>query len=117
MHKIGRLWRHHKLACTGFVIATILTLFFSARAIMFVIYWNDPAHVNQPLERWMTLGYIARSYDVSREDLAAELQVSPAIGRPANLDRLARELNMPLTQLEALILRTVSELQAGGDAR
>ncbi|MFA7415169.1 MAG: hypothetical protein WC048_11840 [Rhizobium sp.] len=115
MKTIVMLWRRHRLLLTAFVFATALTLFFAARFTLFVLYWSDPAHRNQPLQGWMTIGYIAHSYDVPREALADALGlVPPEKGKRPTLDSLARDRGMTAAEFQAEIKAAIERLRKDG---
>ncbi|HPD92820.1 MAG: hypothetical protein H6900_11540 [Rhodobacter sp.] len=87
----------------AFVVALALTLFFGARFVMGVFYWNDPTHRDQQIEGWMPLGYVARSWDVPREVLREAAGLGPEDTARRNLDLIAQDHHIPLPQLiEAL---------------
>ena len=109
------LWHKHRLLLLAFVVTTLLTLFFAARFIFFVQYWNDPAHREQPLEGWMTLGYIAHSYQIPRETLAAALGVvPPGKGKRPTLKQIAGEKGMPVDAFAVEVEATIKRLRQHG---
>lgn len=57
-------FRDHPFAATGFVLAVCLTLFFLGRMVTSALYWHNPAHHNETVKSWMTVSYIARSWQV-----------------------------------------------------
>ncbi|HCL64663.1 MAG TPA: hypothetical protein DIC56_07435 [Rhizobium sp.] len=115
MKTVVILWRHHRLLLMAFVVATALTLFFAARFTFFVLYWSDPAHRDQPLQGWMTIGYIAHSYDVPREALANALGlVPPEKGKRPTLDALARDKGMTAAEFQAEVEAAIERLRKGG---
>jgi hypothetical protein len=94
---LRRLWRRRRglLLATG--IAALLALFFAGRFLLHVFVWEG--RQDEPLAPWMTLGYVARSYDVDRDDLAQAL----------GLDRPGR---LSLAQIAARSGRTLPEVEA-----
>lgn len=115
MKTVVILWRRHRLLLIAFVFAAALTLFFAARFTFFVMYWSDPAHRDQPLQGWMTIGYIAHSYDVPREALADALGlVPPEKGKRPTLDMLARDRGMTAAEFQAEIEATIERLRNDG---
>ncbi len=112
MTAFGHLWREHRIALLAFVAALVLAVFFGLRLIVFTIYWSDPAHLNQHPEGWMTLGYIARSWDVPREELRAALGLAAEDGRPRALAEIARSRGMPLPDLIAEVEAALRALRA-----
>jgi len=97
--RLGHLWVHHKFLFLSFALAFAVTVFFALRAVVFFVYWSDPNHRYQPLEPWMTLGYVAHSYDLSREQmlLLVELPKAPRL-RPT-LKWVAKSRGIPVEQL------------------
>lgn len=94
---LRRLWRRRRglLLATG--IAALLALFFAGRFLLHVFVWEG--RQDEPLAPWMTLGYVARSYDVDRDDLAQAL----GLERPGRLS---------LAQIAARSGRTLPEVEA-----
>ena len=87
----------------AFVVALALTLFFGARFVMGVFYWNDPTHRDQQIEGWMPLGYVGRSWNVPRDTMIEIAGVDPS-GRPRrSLEMIARDEGVPLPTLIARI--------------
>lgn len=118
MKRAAILWREHRLLLLTFLAASALALFFAARFALYVIYWSAPEHHNQPIENWMTIGYIARSYDLPREALADALGVGPlGAGRRPTVEQLARERGMTPDEFRAEIERTIATLRQAGPAR
>ncbi|MGP1355012.1 hypothetical protein [Roseicyclus sp.] len=99
------LWERHRLAVVALGLAVAVAAFFAVRLIVFAVYWSDPAHRAQPLEGWMTPGYVAHSYGIGREDLRAALGLAP--GDRATLEEIAAargvDLAVVLAEVEAAI--------------
>jgi acyl dehydratase len=55
---MGRLWKQRPLLVSAFVLACALTLFFGGRLVVQTIYWANPAHHNQQVQGWMTVGSV-----------------------------------------------------------
>lgn len=111
MKTLLKLWKDHKLAATAFIVALIVALFFAARLGYFFIYWSDPAHRNQPIEDWMTLGYVARSYDVPRDKLAAAIGITPQPGQRKTLTDIAAERGVGTDALKTELRQAIARLQ------
>jgi hypothetical protein len=111
MTTILRLWRQHRLALIGFVLAAAVTLVFALRTITGMIYWSDPAHRNQRLEGWMTPFYIARSWHVPPQELGKALALDPPKGRPLRLEDIARTRGQPLDELIAEVETAIEVLR------
>ena len=59
-------WWQWTLAAV-FLVALVLAALFTVRTVTYTLYWRE--HRNQPIERWMTVGYVAHSYGLPREVL------------------------------------------------
>ncbi len=64
-----QLFKNHPFAATGFLLATAITLFFIVRIVTSAIYWADPAHHNETVKPWMTVGYIAKSWGLDPREI------------------------------------------------
>lgn len=99
---IRHLWAHHRLLVIAFGLAVLLTLFFTLRLALATLYWSDPAHLQQPPERWMTPGYVAQSWQVSPQALATALGLDPDMApRRQTLDDIAVAQGRPVGTLIA----------------
>ncbi len=70
MNTLKYLWKTHRLLLAGFTLATLITLAFLAKFMFSVVYFANNRDVT--IEAWMPIGYIARSYNVDRDWLAAQ---------------------------------------------
>jgi len=111
MKKILQMWKAHKVAATAFVVALIVALFFAARLAYFWVYWSDPSHRNQPIEDWMTVGYVARSYGVPRDKLAEAIALNPTPGERRTLSQLAAERGVATDTLKTELRQAIGRLQ------
>ena len=86
-----QLFKNQPFAVSGFVLATAITLFFVVRIVTSAIYWADPAHQNETVKPWMTVGYIAKSWDLNpREiDILAGLPIPEEHG-PRTIKEIAQ---------------------------
>lgn len=102
-----QLWRARPILTSAFVLAAALMVFFAGRIAVRTLYWANPAHHNQTLAPWMTVGYIARSWDVKPTDLDALAKLPPPTikGHPQPLIEIARDRGVPTAQL-------ITEVQA-----
>jgi hypothetical protein len=66
-----------KIMLAIFAIASVLTVFFIARAVFFAFVWMDPDRGIHPIEPWMTPRYIARTYDIPRPEMQFILDLKP----------------------------------------
>jgi hypothetical protein len=93
------LWREHRLLLGALVLALVVTAFFAVRLGMHAVYWNQ--HRDMPIEPWMTIGQVAQSYRVERDDLAR------AVGVEAG-----RRDRLTLAQIAGRTGRSVDEVEA-----
>lgn len=100
LSRVKHLWRHHKLLLLAFSLAAALTLLFAVRMVAFSLYWADPEHQYQPLEGWMTLRYVAHSYQLNPKDVDRILQIDAAPDGRQTLQRLMQQKNMTLHDLQ-----------------
>ena len=117
MSALGRLWRHNRLALLAFVAATALTVFFTARMMVFSVYWADPAHHNQAIAGWMTPRYIARSWHVPPEAIETVTGGRPGTGHPRTLDQIAADAGVPMADLAAEITAAIAAAKAAERAK
>jgi hypothetical protein len=108
-----RLWRRRPFLTSGFVLATALTLFFAARLLWSVIYWANPAHQNEAIKPWMTVGYVARSWNLEGPaiDALANLPGPQVKGHPQPLREIARDRGVPVAQVIAEVEAAIAVLK------
>ncbi|OCX66145.1 hypothetical protein BFP70_08570 [Thioclava sp. SK-1] len=97
MRHIIRIWAHHKILSIVFVVAVTLTATYAVRTIDHALYWSDPKNVERAPEAWMTTGYLARSWNVDRNDVANVLQVDPH--KKQRIKDIARKRDIPVEVL------------------
>ncbi len=111
MGKLAILWKNNKLLLSAFVAAVAVMVFFAVRLTFFVIYWNDPAHRDQALEPWMSLGYVSHSWHVPREALIERLGVRTGEGfGPRPLEEIAKEQGVPYDEFAKRVDEAVQQL-------
>lgn len=109
-----RGWRRSGLIL-ALAIAAVLTLGFAGRATYLAVYWSDPAHREQEIAGWMTPRYVAMSWDVPPEVIAAALELErDGTGRRITLEALADARG---TTPEALAERLRTSIEAYRTAR
>jgi len=113
--RLGALWREHRLLALAFSLALVVTIFFALRTVVFVIYWSDPAHRNQPLEGWMTPRYIAYSYDLTDEQMTAVMGDVPELGRRPTLERIADARGLTMAQLIKELNANIQSSRGAGE--
>ncbi len=92
------LWRQRPILVSAFLLATALTLFFAGRLVVQTIYWSNPAHHEQRVSEWMTIGYIARSWGLEPQKLDAltGFPVPKIKGHPQTLREIATDRGVPV---------------------
>lgn len=102
-----RLLRPHTLLRLAFFLTLFLALAFALRLGVGIVYWN--ANQARPIEAWMPVGYVARSWEVPAEVLAEALGIEPGTLPRQSLERIASQQGMPVSE-------AVARLQAAIDA-
>lgn len=100
---------------SAFTIALCLTLWFGGQTVRRAVYWADPRHQNQEIEGWMTIGYVGRSWQVPKQDLAAavaEIVPGDAPRRLPPIDRMAQETGMSEADIIALLQAAIDAHRA-----
>lgn len=115
MSKLVRIFRSAPLLASAFAVALLLTLWFGGQSIARAIYWADPQHQNQDVAGWMTVGYIARSWQVPPSELAAAIEpywTRESGKRIPPLEKIAREQGVPVSELIAQVEAAIAAYHA-----
>ena len=108
------LWATNKLLLLGFTAALAVTLFFGIRAALFALYWNDPAHRNQTIEGWMTVGYVAKLWGVPRGVIVDTLTLPiPRDGKRVRLHDIALTEDVTLEDLRDRLNAAIAAHRTG----
>lgn len=107
-----RVLRRHPVLSLAFALALGLTLFFAGRFVAQAVYWSDPAHRNQPVAGWMTVGYVGRSWGLSPRAIDAEAGLPPPQGKPLTLNQIAAARGVPVAQVVAEVEAALARLMA-----
>ncbi len=111
---IRRLWSRNRWLVIGFLLAVLLSLFFGIRALMFSLYWSDPAKRDQDIAGWMTPRYVAMSWDVPPEVISEALNLpQDGTGRRVTLRDLAAERGQEVDDLTADLDAAISAFRSG----
>lgn len=110
-----RLWRKHRFLFPALVVAIAVTVFFAARLLVFTVYWSDPDHRRQPLEGWMTPGYVAHSYDLPREVIRDVLHLDRGDGERRTLAEIAEKSDLTLEEIQRRIDEAAHAQEGGRD--
>ena len=110
-----RLLRDHRLLAFAFALALGLTVFLGVRLTVSTLYWSQ--HRDAPLAEWMTVGFVANSYDVDRVALATALGLDPGQRAHLTLAQIAARTGRPLPEIIAILEATIAaERAAEGEA-
>lgn len=113
---VKRLWAAAPVATVVMALALTAAALFAVRGISHAVYWRDPAHRAQPIEAWMTPGYISRAWDLPRDAVIEALDAPvPPPGGPMDLEELAAYRGVPLETLIAEAEALVAAHRAGGN--
>lgn len=105
------LWRGHPGALTGFVLAALVTLFFTGRFVVSAVYWH--IHQREPVQAWMTIGYVAHSWGLRAPDIDAAAGLpNPEKGHPFTISEIARQRGMSEAEIIQLVSDTVARMLA-----
>lgn len=101
MNRMLALWRARPVLTSAFLLACAVTLFFAGRFAVYTVYWAT--HQEQPVQPWMTVGYVARSWGLEPRALDAEagLPVPQVKGHPQTLEEIARDRGVPVAEVIA----------------
>ncbi len=106
-----RLWRARPVLTTAFVLACAVTVFFAVRLVVQAVYWQT--HQDLAVEPWMTVGYIARSWDLDGRQLdrLAGLPLPEVKGRPQPLSEIARDRRVPVAEVITDVEEAIAALR------
>ncbi|MBU4530422.1 MAG: hypothetical protein KUA43_01045 [Hoeflea sp.] len=110
---LRKLWRTNRWLTISFLLTLTLALVFTIRAGVFFVYWQN--HADEPIEGWMTIRYVAKSYRVEPKIVhdAIDLPKTGPDHRP--LVKIARERNQPLDALTAQIIEAIEAERTARD--
>ncbi|MCX7288061.1 MAG: hypothetical protein NTW20_11035 [Rhodobacterales bacterium] len=112
---IGRLrdaWQTRPWLTAAFVLACLVTTGFAVRFTVQAVYWAT--HQDTPVQPWMTVGYIARSWGLDGRDIDARagLPLPEVKGRPQPLSEIARDRGVPVEDIIARVEAAIRDLRA-----
>lgn len=112
MKRMLLLWRARPWLTSAFFLACALTLFFTVRFSVQTVYWA--AHQDETVQPWMTVGYIARSWDLDgrKIDAIAGLPLPEEKGRPQPLSEIARDRGVPVKAVIDEVEAAIEALRA-----
>lgn len=104
-----QLWRARPYLVSSFLLACVVTLFFGVRFVSKLVYWADPAHHEQTVQGWMTVGYVARSWDLDAREIdeVAGLPLPKVKGHPQPLSEIAADRGVPVETVIDAVERAI----------
>lgn len=104
------MWRQNRALLIAFGLALLVTSFFGFRLIVHAVYWSE--HHDAELADWMTIGYVAQSYGVERNDLALAVGVEPGFGQRLTIAEIAERTGRSVGEIEAALLAAIRAQRA-----
>lgn len=94
------------------LVAVVSAGLFAVRTARYAMYWSQ--HRNEPIEAWMTLRYVAKSYGVPPEELRAAIDGNDDLRRfdRRPLGRIAEERGQSFEELRAAVEAAIVEVRA-----
>jgi len=116
MSRISYLWTYHRTGLLAFLFVLAGAGFFGVRTLAAWVYWHDPAHQNQEIERWMTPRYVAQSYKLPPFVLGPVLFLDEEdTTRRMSLGRIAAQNGLTLNELQDRITKAAISWHANPD--
>lgn len=109
---IKRIWRAAPVATVILAIALAAGVFFGTRTVSSWVYWNDPAHRDQPVAAWMTPRYVVHSWRIPREVVIDVLGDPERAEGFRNLEHLAQDRGIPVDVLILQITEAIEGFRA-----
>ncbi len=110
MRQVGTLWRKHRMLLLTFVAAILLTIYFGARFFTSLAYW--PNHNDVEIRGWMTLSYVAHSYNVEESELLVAANLEELPDHRIRISKLAEMSNMRVEDMQVRILFAIAAIRA-----
>lgn len=104
------LWKNHKLLVIGFAGAAIIAILLTAHLAMATFYW--PKHQDAELDGWMTIRYVARSYEVKPEALLIAIGMADHPPRRLTLQKISEMMHIPPEDLDTLLMDAIAQERA-----
>lgn len=110
VNQLFQFVRRHKALSFAFFVGCLLTFMFLVRFTASVVIWSDPARMDQPIAGWMTPRYVAKSWEVPPDVVAAALGLERGgSARRATLDHIA---DLQERNFDDLVQALESEIEA-----
>ncbi len=103
--KLRNLWISHKLLTVSFVAALLFTGFFAFKTAANLIYWSY--HRDEDIQNWMTVRYIANSYNVDAAEIGQAIGLIPGEHDRRAIGIIARDTDASVTSLQMKILQAI----------
>lgn len=110
-----RLWKDAPFLTFGLVVSLVVAGFFAVRLALGMLYWADPRHQDMAIEPWMTPRFVAMSWQIPPEIVREALTLDRHEGRPASLEHLAQDRDVPVEALIKVLNDAIAEHRAGSD--
>lgn len=105
------LFCRHPLLVLAFLLASMGASFFAGRIVWNAVYWAQ--HRQEPVQPWMTIGYVGRSWGLSPREIDARAGLpQPEKGQPLTLQQIADQRGAPVGDIIALVEATVAQMRA-----
>ena len=106
-----RLWQTHRFLMLAFAAALAFAVFFTVRTALFYAYWHE--HRDQPIEPWMTVGYVAHSRRDDKDEILEAIGTEPDERDRRPLGRMADERGIPFDTLAGDVMRAIADARSG----
>ncbi len=107
---LKNLYQRHKRLVSALALATALTLFFAVRFLTDFIYWSN--HRQEPIARWMTIGYVGKSWGLNPRLLDKEAGFPLPAGHPFTLNEIAAQRGVPVSEIIKQAEAAIAKLKA-----
>ncbi|SNY91943.1 hypothetical protein SAMN04515647_2185 [Cohaesibacter sp. ES.047] len=106
-------WKEQPVALSALILALCVLVFFGARFAMSFIYFQDPTHRNETLQKWMTPKYVGMSYRLPRDVIHDVMQLEDFEGKRIKLEDVAERMGITLKELEQRVRAAKRAYEAG----
>lgn len=111
------MFRHHPVLSGAFLLASAVALVFAVTSVLHLLAWSGRGP--EPVAPWMTVGYVARSWDLDPREIDARAGLPLPQGHPFTLTEIALQRGVPVSeiilQVEATVAAMVAERGTGND--
>jgi hypothetical protein len=107
---VRHLWRQNRVLLIAFGLALFVTALFGVRLVVHAVYWSGRRDAE--LAGWMTIGYVAQSYRVERDDLARAVGVEPGFDQRLTIAEIAERTHQSVNEVEEALLAAIQARRA-----